>query len=680
MDKIFAILFLLITFLHAKTQHVELLADNVKKTDKIVIAKGNVLVYSQEYLISADKALYNSKSEMLELFGNISMVRQNKEALKSDYVKIDFKNQEGSFKPFFTYEEKSKMWLECETATSNQKYYLTNNAIVSSCNVQNPDWKLGFKSGKLSKDNKFLYLKNVVFYVREVPIFYLPYFAISTDTTRRTGLLIPAIGYNTSDGLIYKQPLYFANQIWWDLEISPQIRAKRGIGAYSTFRFVDTKYSKGSISVGGFKDNDRFVKKESLKNKAHYGYEIKYENSKLLETYFGKKADDGLWLDFTYLNDIDYLNLKEDGSQSESLIASRLDYFLTSKRDYLGFYARYYIDTKKINNNETLQELPTVQYHRYLENIFFQNLLYSFDLKYHRYSRQKGVNAQQVEAFLPLTFYTNFFDDFLHFEISENLYATYIKYQNSNNKSDYLFRNFHKVSLYTDLSKPYENFYHSLKFGADLIIPSWEKGEIEEDFIRSDEKTKKLQTGLTQYFYNKQGEKRLKHKMQQSFNFDKDSYRYGDLENELTFFANDRFYAKNDLYYSFKNNRFTKIQASLHYDDKKYLADFVYTRTHENKKKGRSFITANAYAKRNAYKFFAGLDYSFEDKFAKSWKVGYEFKRKCWNYTLIYKENRSPKLTSSGTDTVSRKGLYLAFELYPLGGTEYDFSKESRLP
>ncbi len=680
MGKIVAVFLLLITSLYSSMQQVELLADSVKKNGQLVIAKGNVLVYSKEYLISADKALYNSKSEILELFGNINMIRQNSEALKSNYVKLNFKNQEGSFKPFFTYEEKSKVWLECEQAKSSQRYYMTKNAIVSSCNVQNPDWKLGFKSGKLSKNSKFLYLKNVVFYIRDVPIFYLPYFAISTDTTRRTGLLVPVIGYDTTDGFKYKQPFYLANQVWWDLEIDPQIRLKRGVGIYSTFRFVDTNYSKGSVTIGGFRDNNNYFKQEKLKNDAHYGYEVEYENSRLLQSYFGKKADDGLRLDFTYLNDIDYVNLKDEDSQNDSLITSRLDYFLTSKKDYFGLYSRYYIDTRLLNNDATLQELPTLQYHRYLENIFIKNLLYSFDLKYHRYARKKGVGAWQIEGYLPLTFYTNYFNDYLHLEVSENMYASYVKYSNNDNKSDSLVRNFHKISLYSDLSRPYKNFYHSLKLGTDLIIPSWEKGEIEEDFIASDRKTKKLKTNLTQYFYNNKGQKKLKHELKQSFNFDNDSYRYGDLENEISYFVNDEFYVKNDLYYSFKNSRFSKIQTAMHYDDDKYLFDLIYTKAHEDKKEKRDFLIAKASANYGDYKFFTGLKYSFEDDFAKSWRIGYKYKRKCWNYTLIYKEDRSPKLTSLGTDTVSSKGVYLAFELYPLGGTEYDFSKERSLP
>lgn len=677
MGRVLIFFILFCSLVYAKIQNVELLANDVSRNGNVVVAKGDVLVYSKEYLITADKALYNDKTEILELFGNVNMINEVSEAVKSDYVKLDLKKQKGNFKPFFTYEQQSKMWLECESAKSNDKFYMTKNTISSSCNVQNPDWKLGFEEGELDKKSRFLFLKNVIFYIRDVPVFYLPYFAISTDTTRKTGLLIPTVGFGTRSGFFYKQPFYVAEQIWWDLEITPQIRTDRGVGTYGTFRFVDTPFSKGEVSAGYFNDKKSYVNKEQLEHGEHYGYGLKYENSNILERYL-KGIDDGLWIDFTYLNDIDYLNLQDENAQHDSLVTSKLNYFIDREKDYVGLYSRYYIDTKKIDNDTTLQELPTLQYHRYVDTLFFKNLLYSFDVKYHNYTRKKGVTAQQIEADLPITFYTNFFDDFLHLEVSENMYATYVNYDKSQNRSDTLNRNFHKISLYTDVSKPYESLYHTLRTGIDFIVPSWEKGDIKEDFIVTDKETKTLKANITQYFYNQRGEKKLKHHLVQTFNFDNKLYKYGKLENELSYFLNDKMYAKSDVWYSFENSRFSKVQTSLYYDDDKYLLDLIHTYTNNSKNK-ESFISAEGSAKYGAYRFFGGLNHSFSGKFSKSWKIGYEFNRKCWNYTLMYKEERSPKLTSSGSEAVNRRGFYLAFELYPIGGTDYDFSKESSL-
>jgi len=93
---------------------------------------------------------------------------------------------------------------------------------------------------------------------RVVAVFFsLPYFGFSTDTTRRTGLLPPEFGYGNNDGFYYKQPIYFAPYNEWDFQVDPQVRTRRGVGAYGAFRFVDSPDGKGEISFGAFKDGER---------------------------------------------------------------------------------------------------------------------------------------------------------------------------------------------------------------------------------------------------------------------------------------------------------------------------------------------------------------------------------------------------------------------------------------
>ncbi|MCE3577978.1 LPS-assembly protein LptD, partial [Campylobacter jejuni] len=89
---------------------------------------------------------------------------------------------------------------------------------------------------------------------------------------------------------------------------------------------------------------------------------------------------EGLWIDATYLNDVDYLNLgSRDYRDLNSLVTSKINYFLADENNFYGAYARYYIDTSKLSNNTTLQEYPSFQYHRFLNNLFDERLRYSFD-------------------------------------------------------------------------------------------------------------------------------------------------------------------------------------------------------------------------------------------------------------------------------------------------------------
>ncbi len=677
MRKIVLFLILIVNFSYAKIENVELLANSVHKNEHFIVAKGDVLVYSESYLITAQKAVYNELNGDLELFEDVNFINGISGAVKSKYIKLNLEDKTGFFSPFFHYEQDGNMWLECENAKSNEKYYITENAITSSCNIENPDWSFAFTSGKLNKKSRFLHLRNVTFYIRNTPVFYLPYFGIPTNNKRRTGLLIPTVGYGKTNGFLYMQPIFIAEQKWWDLEITPQIRTDAGVGIYNTFRFVDTPYSKGSLIFGAFKHKKDYSKKEKLKNTTHKGLELNYKNNKLLENFLSSNSiDDGLLIDITLLNDIDYLNLKgknDDGHSS--FVSSKINYFINSDKHYGGLYAKYYIDTAKVNNDDTLQELPTIQYHHYLDNLIMPNLLYSFDMQYHNYTRKEGLGASQLEANLPLTFYTTLFDKYLQLSISENLYMTNVSYSD-NRESEFYAKNFHKISLHSDLAKPYSNFYHIMQFNLDYIVPSFRNGKIPEDFLKVNLNKRRIDAKFVQYFYNSNGEKKLRQSIKQGFNLEDDDYKYDNLKHEISYYFTPNNYISNSIFYSHKNKIFSKVQSEINLQNSRYKLKTIHTFRRSNKDKKDNFIRVSTEAKYNKkYKYFASLDYNLENKYTNKWSIGLNAKKKCWEYTISYTEKTTPKLTYKGSEFVRKRGVYIGFELYPLGGVEYDFSK-----
>lgn len=68
LSKIFIFLAVFATLLLAKVQNVELMADNVTKNGDIIEASGNVILYSQDYFITADKAIYDEKKTNRRIF------------------------------------------------------------------------------------------------------------------------------------------------------------------------------------------------------------------------------------------------------------------------------------------------------------------------------------------------------------------------------------------------------------------------------------------------------------------------------------------------------------------------------------------------------------------------------------------------------------------------------------
>lgn len=688
-----------------KNEDFQLLADDVKQENGIVTATKNVVVYSQTYLVTADKAVYDQNASIIELFGNVNMMKGAGEASHSNYAKINLKSDESSFEALFMMNKDMEVWMRSDESSSDAEYYRTRGAIVSSCNVQDPDWSITSSSAMLNRQSKFLHMFNPVFRLGSVPVFYLPYFGFSTDTTRRTGLLPPEFGYGNNDGFYYKQPIYFAPYNEWDFQVDPQVRTRRGVGAYGAFRFVDSPDGKGEISFGAFKDSESYRSKQaaknsnaqSLKNKTHRGVGLKYEREKLIKYLTDADLQEGLWIDATKLNDIEYLNLRGRDDDYDSLVTSKFNYFIANDKHYAGAYAKYYIDTEKLGsaneNKDTLQELPSLQYHKFTDTLWLPNVLYSLDLQSHRYDRRIGVTATQYEFTLPISVHVPLFENAATFSYYENLYVSKINYDNKRisatdareDKSEVYVDNYRKFTLHTDVAKAYENFFHTVDFGAEYLMTGYNRGDLDDKFIYDEngvkyenflaqEKTKnELSAYATQYFFTSEGRKLLRHSVSQGY-YTKDG-EYGNLKNKIAVypFANLSLY--NNLEYSHVDKQLKKIQSGITYSQELFNASFLHTMQRNSNAEKDSYLMSYASIKLPAqYRLVGGWHYDLERSYTKSWSVGILHQRKCWNYGFTYKRDIEPTTTVSGSATKKENGFLFTVNFYPMGGVHYDVS------
>ncbi len=286
--------------------------------------------------------------------------------------------------------------------------------MMSGCDPNDPLWKMHFSSSAYNSDSKWLNIYNARIFIYDIPVFYTPYFGYSLDTTRRTGLLAPAFGTSEDEGFYYEQPIYIAEQNWWDLELKPQVRTSRGYGGYSTFRFVDSKISRGELTTGYFKEQDSYFTNQELAHDTHYGFNFLYDNSDVVNQWLGTnfKGQSGLYMDLNNMNDVDYINLSTNDTTKNATstqVLSRINLFYNTEKNYFGAYFKYYQDLTVVDNEETLQQLPTFQYHRYLNTLFGDYLLYNLDMQSNNIFREVGKHVTQTNVTGPVTLQSSFF-------------------------------------------------------------------------------------------------------------------------------------------------------------------------------------------------------------------------------------------------------------------------------
>jgi LPS-assembly protein len=302
-----------------------------------------------------------------------------------------------------------------------------------------------------------------------------------------------------------------------DIEFNPQVRTSRGFGLHTTVRLVDSNHSEGMFRTGYFQNYKTYSKENNL-DQEHYGFEFLYSSTDMLpETEFLDNYKSGLYVNATYLNGLEYLNLQKDTAASlisSNLIESRLNAFVYDDNDYFGLYGKYYIDISKVDNRETIQELPTLQYHRFMNYLFEDKLFYTFDARVHHYTRVKGSRAFQTEFDLPITYYDSFFNDYLDFSFSEHLYLSDVFFSNLNqpSKNYRYYRNYHTLELSSDLVKAYGEDTHTLHPSLVYTKPSLEKespikyadlNQEQQELFVTQTQRENISIGLSQYYYIK---------------------------------------------------------------------------------------------------------------------------------------------------------------------------------
>jgi LPS-assembly protein len=654
----------------------------MESKENIVHASEGVTVLYQDYFLSAKSATYNRVTGELELFDNIRVNYKGTSKILGKYAKLNIAKKEKYFKPFYMLDKDSKVWISAGEGEALDKDYLITSGAVSGCDPTDPLWNMEFSSLDYDASDKWMNVYNMRLYFGDIPAFYTPYFGYSLDKTRRTGLLMPSVGYSSSEGVFYSQSLYIAEQNWWDLEITPQIRSHRGLGAYSTFRFVDSQHSHGSFTTGYFKEQTKYFQKYKLENQSHYGFDFLYDNNDFINQWFGTsfKGQSGIYADIHHMNDVDYINLKSSNTIEQATskqVLSRVNMFYNTDNHYVGAYFKYYLDLAKSTNKDTLQKLPTLQYHYYQNTLLKDHLIYSLDIQSNNIQRQLGTTVVQTDINIPLTLQTNLLDEYLNISYKTNLYAQHssfggeaIKTPTIAYEDGYLLRNTHTFSASTQVTKGFEEFTHVVGFGLSYTMAGGESRDgyyedyedYKDQFYKISPVQEAMQLDFIQYIYDSSASQVIFHRLSQNISYEHNTTRYGELENELDYKITSYLSYYNNMFYNFDEKKLSKMinRATLNGAGVSLSVSHLY-------KPDTSYLTSSASYRYNKHYLFSGkYDYDIELDTKKNMEIGFMYTKRCWDFGIRYAENNRPILTKAGTaDSIYDKYVYFTIVLKP---------------
>ena len=682
------------------TEKLQLVAKDVDTKNNIITATGDVVAYSPTYYLSSDKMIYDKDKEILELFDNVLIIKDNKIQTQSNYAFVDMKNDIINQDPVFLMDNTSNIWSNSKEANKDKDVITLENSILSSCDCIDPIWSIRSSSSDYDTEAMWMNTYNPRLYVKNVPVFYLPYFGFPTDTTRRTGLLLPTMGYSSSEGFLYSQPIFIAPADDYDIELIPQIRTQRGYGSYANFRYADSPDSMLNVKTGYFKEFDNYRSKEQLENSEHYGLDIDYERKNIFAK--NKEHQDGVFTSIRYLNDIEYITLKEedDNLWTDKKVESKVNYFYNTPEYYGGVYGKYYVDASQKTNDNTLQELPQIQLHSYNKELFLENLIYSIDTKAQNFTRKEGLNAKIYDINVPISYTKNILDDYMYLGVENRTILTQYDYSNSlyNNlryEDGTLIQNRTSFIVGTDLLKPYSDYIHTLNLNASYDIPENLKkdGDLynitvkENQPLKYDElsvfptlqEQKTIKLSLNQSIYDKDNLKQfINHKMSQSILYNSfDEPKFQDLDNYVKI-NHDYGSLSGKVVYNMDDNKVVEgsFDNSLSYENLTFSAGYYYTKKTNNEFNTRddleSYRLSTSYKLAKDYSIKYYENYDLQEKTRNRQGIGLNIDDSCWNLDLLLEKEITPRSryveSTRSYDSHEQTIVYAVLMLKPIGG------------
>jgi len=332
-----------------------------------------------------------------------------------------------------------------------------------------------------------------------------------------------------------------------------------------------------------------------------------------------------------------------------------------------------------------------LHYHRFTNSIFTDSIFYSIDYQTINLTSKDSLEATTHQINAPIAIHFPLLDDFLHFKMSANFYLARVDYEEGVNRGGgHVAQNFYRFSLYSELANSYEDFFHTFYLGIDYTTQGFSRKnsgfkEVEDDTDLDEFDSLLLNVKesasfkLVEFFYSKDGKKLVSHNLRQTIlmgDLAKDEYMYQDLSNSVHLHLNKNLTLANLLNYSHEFSRLSRFQTSLNWKLDEYSTSFIHTYQKDRKSKIDNYLTLSidtSYIKN--YNLFADTNYDIENDFFKSWQVGWTMSKKCWDYRIAYREEIEPNSSAEGS--TNKRGVYLTFNLYPLGSVKYDFVKES---
>lgn len=270
--------------------------------EELAVFEGDVSIASNSSLITADSANILDSGKEISASGDVEytdeFIKVNSEAVEVNTNLKLLQMRETNY----SINDVNGRGGATLLSISEEQGVVLEDVSFTTCPAGGEDWKIKASEISISKDRPFGEAYNTRFYLGDLPVFYLPYFAFPVTTERQSGFLFPQLDSSTSTGLEWEQPFYWNIAPNMDATFSTRYMTNRGLQLKGEFRYLFRQHG-GEFQVE-YLPNDTDTSGENKR------YFYRYTHRGMLSESWSLAADISDLSDDNYIIDLgsDYYN------------------------------------------------------------------------------------------------------------------------------------------------------------------------------------------------------------------------------------------------------------------------------------------------------------------------------------------------------------------------------------
>lgn len=377
----------------AKIQGLMIQAEEMTRDNQtqVIALKGGIQIVYKDRHIEAEMATINLKSKTIEAQGHVQMV-DAKSTIQGDRIVFDF--EDGSGLIYNGMVQSGSITFEgsvLQKLGPDEYYVLDSN--YTACTNCPATWS--FSGTSIRADlGGYAYIKNSVFKIASVPIFWLPYLVVPLKSDRQSGFLTPSFSGSEKGGFAASESFFWAISKSSDATLTAKNYDLRGFKPLLNYRYLLNKSSYGELDAAFitdrvFRSEERYLNYQKLEDRERSTnrWFTKYEHFYELPEGFIQRTQLNIASDIQYSKDFE----EETKNYGDPAMENRISLSKNSEFSHFHIDSSYYLNMLHSNpmagNDDAIHRFPELQFTLVPQKLENSDLLYSLDIDFTNFTR-----------------------------------------------------------------------------------------------------------------------------------------------------------------------------------------------------------------------------------------------------------------------------------------------------